>query len=51
MRVLGVKPKERTLPLLNLLKKMTEGNAFFESILKQYGDEIFMDILRFVYLE
>jgi hypothetical protein len=51
MKVLDVNPRDRTDALIDLLKRMTADNAFFQTIQKEHGPEIFTDILRCVYSE
>ncbi len=51
LMILGVKPKDRTEELIGVLQKMTEDNKFFADVRKEFGDEIYRDMLRFVYME
>ena len=46
-----MKPKDRTDQLLDVLKAMTNDNAFFQATRKEFGEQIFTDMLRYVYLE
>lgn len=51
MKILDVKPKDRTDDLLEVLRRMTASNEFFKATRKEFGDEIYNDMLRYVYLE
>lgn len=51
MKVLDVKPKDRTDDLLDVLRRMTANNEFFKATRSEFGDEIYNDMLRYVYLE
>lgn len=51
MRILDVRPKDRTEQLLEVLQLMTADNFFFKAISKEFGDDIYKDMLRYVYLE
>lgn len=49
--ILGIKPKDRTEAHIEVLQRMTEDNKFFADVRSEFGDAIYRDMLRFVYIE
>jgi hypothetical protein len=49
--ILKIKPKERTDQYIEVLRLMTKENKFFNSVLSEYGEETYNEMLKYCYVE
>lgn len=49
--VLKLSPRLRTATMIEVLRHMTAENRFFIEVMQKHGEQTYLEMLRFIYLE